>query len=168
MKQLDLFENKESSYEKILLDKEHYIGIYRQVDLFKLDKDQFEKLWIEHPEEYHELVIHGKKVKTPRWQQAYGKNYEYTGSRNNALPINRIENKYLVWCKKEIDHRLNGLLLNWYEGKEKHYIGKHRDSTKGLVEGSPIVTISHGEERVFRLRPYRGEGYKDFLVSLGY
>jgi len=39
MKQLDLFENKEASYEKILLDKEHYIEIYRQVDLFKLDKD---------------------------------------------------------------------------------------------------------------------------------
>ena len=141
--------------------------MYLGVASFQLNSNNFETLWKEHPLEFHEVVIHGKKVKTPRWQQAYGKNYDYTGSRNNALPIGRIDANYLDWCQSHVDEKLNGLLLNWYEGEKKHYIGKHRDSTKGLVKDSPIVTISHGEERVFRLRPYKGEGYKDVVVNDG-
>lgn len=167
MAQLEFFEKKKVNYEKIYLDENHYIEIYFQVEDFKLNNEEFELLWNKHPKEFHEVVIHGKKIKTPRWQQAYGKNYEYTGSRNNALPIEYINGKYLKWCQTNIDNRLNGLLLNWYDGKSSHYIGKHRDSIKGLLEDSPIVTISLGEERVFRLRPYNGDGYKDFEVKNG-
>ena len=49
---------------------------------------------------------------------------------------------------------LNGLLLNWYDGQLGHYIGRHRDSTHDLVPNSSIVTVSLGEERVFRLGPW--------------
>ena len=31
----------------------------------------------------------------------------------------------------------------------------------------PIVTVSFGEERVFRLRPYRGRGYTDVQARDG-
>ena len=79
----------------------------------KIDTKEFNLLWNEHPEEFHEVRILGKLIKTPRWQQAYGKNYEYTGSRNNALPIDRIDNKYLEWSKINIDENLNGILINW-------------------------------------------------------
>ncbi|WP_291722719.1 alpha-ketoglutarate-dependent dioxygenase AlkB [Bernardetia sp.] len=167
MKQLVFFQNNSSKYKKIYLDEEHYILMYYQVEIFKLNETEFDILWNEHPAEFHEVVIHGKKIKTPRWQQAYGKNYEYTGSKNNALPLDRIDEKYLMWCQENIDERLNGLLLNWYEGKNQHYIGKHRDSIKGLEEGSPIVTVSLGEERIFRLRPYGGQGYQDYEVKDG-
>lgn len=167
MKQLNIFNSKDSTYEKIFLDESHYIEFYSQVGEFVLNKDDFEKLWNEHPEEFHEVIMLGKKVKTPRWQQSYGKNYEYTGSRNNALPITKIHEKYLEWCRAKVDSKLNGLLINWYDGRANHYIGKHRDSTKGLIKNTPIVTISHGEERVFRFRPFGGKGYRDFLVSSG-
>ncbi|MCH2231170.1 MAG: alpha-ketoglutarate-dependent dioxygenase AlkB [Crocinitomicaceae bacterium] len=167
MEQLNFFEEEKSGYEKIYLDGEYFIEIYHQVSKLKIDTKEFNLLWNEHPEEFHEVRILGKLIKTPRWQQAYGKNYEYTGSRNNALPIDRIDNKYLEWSKINIDENLNGILINWYEGEQNHYIGKHRDSTKGLIKGTPIVTISHGEERVFRLRPLRGKGYKDFKVKNG-
>lgn len=167
MEQLDFFQNNSSKYKKIYLDDKHYIIIYYQVEIFKLTENEFELLWQEHPKEFHEVVIHGKRVKTPRWQQAYGKNYEYTGSKNNALPIKKIDRKYIDWCKENIDKRLNGLLINWYDGDSQHYIGKHRDSVKGLEERSPIVTISHGEERVFRLRPYGEKGYQDYKVTDG-
>ncbi len=36
-----------------------------------------------------------------------------------------------------------------------------------MVSGSPIVTLSLGEERVFRMRPYRGQGKIDVVVSHG-
>ena len=167
MKQLDFFNKDPIGYEKIFLDEKSFIEIYHQVDELKINEQEFDQLWDEHPKEFHEVIILGKVVKTPRWQQAYGKNYEYTGSKNNALPLARIDNKYLNWSKNNINEKLNGILINWYEGKQNHYIGKHRDSTKGLVKGTPIVTISHGEERIFRLRPLRGKGYKDFTVKNG-
>lgn len=111
--------------------------------------------------------MHGKEVKTPRWQQAYGHSYEYTGSKNNALAIPSILEPFLAWGKLNVDQRLNGLLLNWYDGAAGHYIGPHRDSRTGLVPGTPIVTISRGEERIFRMRPWQGEGIRDTLLTDG-
>ena len=145
----------------------HYVEFYSQVNEFKLNKAEFDILWNKHPREFHEVIMHGKITKIPRWQQAYGKQNEYTGSKNNALPITEIHQKYLTWTNQKIDPRLNGLLINWYDGSENHYIGKHRDATNGLIKESPIVTISHGEERVFRFRPFEEKGYKDFLVKNG-
>ena len=59
------------------------------------------------------------------------------------------------------------MLVNWYDGNLGHYIGKHRDDTRDLVKGSPIVTISFGEERPFRLRPRKGNGFTDFPAREG-
>ena len=69
--------------------------------------------------------------------------------------------EYLEWACKVIDPRLNGLLLNWYDGKLGHYIGAHRDSTVGLVNHSVIVMVSLGEDRITRFRPANGKGYID-------
>ena len=135
-------------------------------DLYLLD-EAFDILWARHPEDYHEVKIHGRLVKTPRWQQAYGKDYHYTGRVNEALPIPKDLEPLLAWSREHIDRRLNGLLLNWYDGRLRHYIGRHRDSTKNMVHGAPIVTNSFGEERVFRLRPWKAKGYRDFAAAHG-
>ncbi len=127
----------------------------------------FENLWALHPEQYHTVKIHGKEIPTPRWQQAYGANYRYTGSQNNALPISDELKIYLQWCQEQIDPRLNALLLNWYDAQKAHYIGAHRDDTRDLIEGSPIVTISLGEARVFRFRPWKQKGYQDIPLEHG-
>ena len=66
-----------------------------------------------------------------------------------------------------IHSRLNGQLLNRYDGALRHYIGRRRDSRKGLVPDSPIVTTSLGESRIFRLRPWRGQGRVDLEASDG-
>lgn len=125
----------------------------------------FDELWDLHPSEFHEIKMHGRLVKTPRWQQAYGMDYQYTGRVNKALPIPTLLNPIWTWAKEQVDSRLNGILLNWYDGKLDHYIGKHRDSTKNMVPNAPIVTVSLGQERVFRLRPYRGKKIVDFAAS---
>ncbi len=131
------------------------------------DQVQFENLWSIHPTEFHEIKMHGRLVRTPRWQQAYGKDYHYTGQTNVALPIPSALEPLLDWARRAIDTRLNGLLLNWYDGTLGHYIGKHRDSTTSMVEGAPIVTVSLGEKRVFRLRPWKGTGFVDFEANNG-
>jgi alkylated DNA repair dioxygenase AlkB len=132
-----------------------------------LNESQFAGLWAEHPNEYHRILIHGRLVDTPRWQQAYGKDYHYTGRTNSALPLLPELTRLLAWFQSVLDERLNGVLVNWYDGELGHYIGKHRDSTKNMVVGAPIVTISFGESRIFRVRPWKGKGHCDFSTVDG-
>src|SRR5262249_24101198 len=110
----------------------------------------FELVWGLHPEKKHLIMMHGRLVETPRWQQAFGRDYHYTGRSNKALETPEVLKPLFHWAQQAIDERLNGLLLNWYEGPE-HYIGPHHDSRKNMVKESPIVTISFGETRSFRL-----------------
>lgn len=119
------------------------------------------EIWELHPEEFHEITMHGRLVKIPRWQQAYGRDYRFSGRLNRALPVPPVLEPLLAWSREQLDSRLNGLVLNWYDAAREHYIGPHRDKTKGLIPGAPIVTISLGEERVFRIRPWKAT--KDVL-----
>jgi alkylated DNA repair dioxygenase AlkB len=130
------------------------------------DRAGFDRLWALHPPEYHEIKMHGRLVKTPRWQQAYGADYRYTGRVNRALPVTPEMEPYLQWCHG-IDPRLDGLLFNWYDASEEHYIGPHRDSTSGMIEGAPIVTISLGATRTFRFKRWRSEGKLDLVADSG-
>jgi len=146
--------------ENLLGFQPHHLGSGERLWLGRLpDKlfvgpTEFESLWQLHPEEFHEIKMYGRLVKTPRWQQAYGRDYRYTGRVNKALPIPPSLNPFLRWSQDNIASELNGLLLNWYDGRCGHYIGPHRDSVAHMIPGAPIVTISLGEERTFRLRPW--------------
>jgi len=139
-------------------------------DSLLINGDQFEILWDMHPVEYHMIQMHGRLVKTPRWQQTYGMDYHYTGQTNQALPIPPVLKILLDWSRGTIDSRLNGILVNWYDGRLGHYIGRHRDSIQNMIIGAPIVTISFGESRIFRLRPWpsRTDGSPiDFMARNG-
>ena len=114
----------------------------------------FEALWALHPPNFPEIQMHGKRVPIPRWQQAYGVDYHFSGQVSVALAVPGELQPVLDWCRSILSPAFNGLLLNWYDGQLGHYIGRHRDSTRGLVPCSSIVTISLGEERSFRLRPW--------------
>ncbi|MDB9524377.1 alpha-ketoglutarate-dependent dioxygenase AlkB [Oscillatoria sp. CS-180] len=131
------------------------------------DAAQFMELWSLHPPEYNTIKVHGRVVQTPRWEQAYNQSYCYSGYTNLAKPVPEIILPIWQWMKEAVDERLNGILMTWYAGNLGHYIGKHRDSTQNLIPGSPIVTLSLGESRVFRLRPWREQGYQDFLAHSG-
>lgn len=119
------------------------------------DDEQYEALWSLHPAEAHEIVIHGKRTKNPRWEQAFLRDYAYANATNEALPLPPTLAPLLEWVQANIEPALNGLLVVWYDSQKGHYIGKHRDKTTGLLEGAPIVTISLGEEKQFRFRPHK-------------
>lgn len=150
-----------SALRRVSLDETHHLEVGELPPELLPDQAAFDALWSLHPDEFHEIVMHGRKVRTPRWQQAYGADYRYTGNTNRARPLTPAMRPWLAWSRESVDPRLNGLLFNWYEGAAGHYIGKHRDSDANRVEGSPIVTLSFGEQRVFRLRPWRGQGFLD-------
>lgn len=154
-------------FERNELDQRHALYGGRLPDELCLDETGFAELWNLHPDEYHEVHLHGRRVKTPRWQQSYGRNYHYSGQVHEALPMPSIVGPLVEWSQSTIDPRLNGVLLVWYDDTLGHYIGKHRDSTTNMVPGAPIVTISFGAERVFRLRPWKGRGFHDFPTKDG-
>lgn len=125
----------------------------------------FEHLWRLRPEQPHSQPRCGKETKTPRWQQAFGHDYSYSGAVNLARPIPDILTPYLGWARTNVDDRLNGLLVNWYDLALRHYIGRHWDSPDALVPDAPIVTISFGAERTFRFE--RRSRKVDLLLQNG-
>jgi alkylated DNA repair dioxygenase AlkB len=149
------------------LDAQHVFYSGHLPSALILGNDFFDEVWGIHPDAYHEIQMHGRLVKTPRWQQAYGNDYLYSGRTNEALPVPSILQPLHAWCLGNIDEQLNGLLVNCYDGQKKHYIGKHRDSRTKMVVDSPIVTLSIGQERIFRLRPRPGSGFRDFPTANG-
>ena len=143
--------------ERRELDDMAHVDVGRLPDALVPDAAGFEALWTLHPDTFHVIKMHGKDVRTPRWQQAYGADYRYTGNTNRALAVPATLAPIHAWIRAAIDQRLDGLLLNWYDAEHGHYIGKHRDSTIDMIEGAPIVTISLGAERVFRIRRWKGD-----------
>lgn len=131
------------------------------------DDAGFEALWQLHPEGYDTVHVHGRPVKLPRWQRAYGRDYRFSGQTSRAAPVPDALAPYLDWARQALDPRHDSLLLNWYDARYKHYIGKHRDSDVDRTPGTDIVTLSLGEARVMRMRPYGGQGKVDIPVPDG-
>jgi len=127
----------------------------------------FNRLWMLHPDEFPSIFLHGRQVALPRWQQAYGRSYYFSGKSSAAKSIPGLLKPYLGWAQQQIDQRLNGMLLNWYDGQAGHYIGAHRDSTKGLLNDSSIIMISLGGTRVMRFRSVSESGFIDLEIHNG-
>src|SRR5688572_20751400 len=75
----------------------------------RFDSATFESLWRMHPPQFHEILMHGRVVKTPRWQQAFGMDYHYTGRVNRALSVPPLLDPLLAWAQGYIDERLNSI-----------------------------------------------------------
>ena len=128
-------------------------------DTLLWDMEAFDTAWKLHPDNRPTIRIVGRRIQIPRWHQAYGEDYRFSGQVTQAQRIPDHFQPLLEWTQREIHPSLNGLLVNWYEGPE-HYIGPHHDSTQNMVADAPIVTISFGENRKFRL----SRGHKDNRV----
>ena len=77
------------------------------------NKSALGELWAQHPKEYHQIRMYGRLVATPRWQQAYGHDYRYTGNLNMALPVPTVIKPLLDWARDTLEPRLNGIIINW-------------------------------------------------------
>jgi len=139
------------AFSVINLGDGHSVTIGQLPDHLLLSDDQFEVLWQMHPVEHARIVIHGRSTPIPRWHRAYGRDYRFSGQVAAAVGVPSILQPLLDWGQAVVDDRLNGILVNWCDGALDHYIGPHHDDQRQLVNGTSIMTISFGEERVFRL-----------------
>ena len=129
--------------------------------------DLFERLWNLRPSEPPCIRMIGRIIPLPRRQKAFGSDYAFSGTVSQAAPVPSELAPFLAWAQNAVDPRLNGLLLNWYDGSTGDYIGAHRDSEANLVPGSSIVTISLGATRIFRMDRAKEKTRRDFTVSNG-
>lgn len=147
-------------------------------DNLKVNSDEFENIWKTHPEEYGTVKIYGKELKTPRWQQTYLQNYKFSGIDHKILPLPDTIKKYLDWAntldmyqnkKQNLNQNLNQkplfnqVLINWYKDGS-HYISSHADDEGQLLHNSPILSISFGTERKFRIRKNK-KIIKDIMIK---
>lgn len=100
----------------------------------------------------------------PRYCKAYGKAYKFAGVEHAADPIPDCLKGIMRWACQFAP--FNGLLINWYENGYD-YIGPHRDDEKALVKGEPIMTISVGATRKFRVRNSENKILEDFEMYNG-
>ena len=87
----------ERGFEECTLSDEHQFYVGTLPEDLQLSASKFEELWSLHPDEYHTIDMMGRTVETPRWQQAYGHDYHYTGQLNRALPIPPIIEPHLKY-----------------------------------------------------------------------
>jgi alkylated DNA repair dioxygenase AlkB len=132
-----------------------------------VDEFIFQQLWDMHPKEYAKVIVYNKEFNTPRFQQTYGKSYNFSGVNHKLLPFpSKKENEYLFNLVKWVnlysltvlgnDVVYNQMMINWYQDGN-HYIGAHSDSESDLTINPktntvyPIFSFSFGAERVFKI-----------------
>ncbi len=154
---------------RIQLDPDLWIEIGELDDEGLVAAHLFDGLWALRPPLKRQVPFLGKPVTLPRREQAYERSYRFSRATATAVAAPPLLRPYLDWAKSFVDARLIGILVNWYDGEDHDYIGPHRDNTRQLVPGCPIVTVSLGEERVFRLtRAAKGDKcVRDVIVRNG-
>jgi alkylated DNA repair dioxygenase AlkB len=109
------------------------------------------------PWKRRDVFIAGKKVTLPRWTCAYGKyeNMEFHFSRTVLMAEHEADQPVLRELRKFIEEKLgikcNFTYLNYY-ANNNDYIGWHSDDETDMRAQSPIVILSLGACREFKLR----------------
>lgn len=135
--------------KKIKLDSDSWVEQGKFPKIYPYD---FMTLWNLHPAKYGQVRIAGKFIDTPRWQQSYCKPYWFSGMHHEALPLPEEFLPFLVWANTLYEEwNFNQVLINFYNDGN-HCIGQHTDNESQLVPHAPIVCISLGQQRVFRVR----------------
>lgn len=139
----------------------HYLSSFLDYEEAKEYYDIFEKTLKYNSDEESKIKIHGKEIKIPRSQVAYGDpgvSYKFSGIKVEARSWDQdTELCNLLRCLKNkvekfIGQKFNFVLINRYANGNE-YIGFHSDDERDIVEGSSIVGISLGAEREFKFKP---------------
>lgn len=127
-------------------------------DALRLPARDFAALWAARPTEYGTVRMRGLPVRTPRYQQAYGSSYYFTGELHVAQPLSTHPFLVLVayWIWVYTGRPFTQALINWYD-LPTHRIGWHSDEEKDLTSSdrdpeAAIYSLSYGAERPFDIR----------------
>ena len=116
-----------------------------------LEQIDFQDVWEDQPKKAGSFLMFGKQIKIPRRNRSYLKDYTFSGKKHkghSSVP-------YSLWVLFHWVNQLgygqfNQIFVNWYHDGS-HYIGAHQDNEPEIIPDSPIVSISLGDERTFRV-----------------
>jgi alkylated DNA repair dioxygenase AlkB len=86
--------------------------------------------------------------------------------KHEKLPVPELFLPFFLWASSLGYGKFNQMFVNWYKDGN-HYIGKHSDDEKQLRKDSPIVSVSLGATRKFRIRKKGEKGFRDILLPHG-
>ena len=67
------------------------------------------------------MVTFGQLTPVPRWSEAYGRSYYFSGTAQRAQQIPQILTPLLEWGRAHVDERYNGILVKWYDGARQQH-----------------------------------------------
>lgn len=152
----------ECEFNALTSDNRSWIRTF-QYSGTKVDTRAFDRLWDLHPKEHAEVIMMGKLIPVPRWQQTYGAvGYNFSGVKHDAVPIPGILSPFLMYanevCASYLEsygRQFNMVFLNWYENGH-HYIGYHSDDEKQLLKNTAgetlVFSLTFGAKREFYIR----------------
>jgi alkylated DNA repair dioxygenase AlkB len=91
------------------------------------------------------------KTMRARWTASYGKSYDYNNMTYEAIPFPDIFTNVLNEIEREIGFRPNNCLINLYHDGNSS-MGYHSDNTDVLNDGTGVVIISLGSDRILRFK----------------
>ncbi len=139
------------------LNNSHESWVIHAPGFISLDTSSFDELWNLHPTDRKSIIIGGRSVKLPRFVENYGIDYKFShtmfpGREPPPILESILEKLRPLVSNNAHQSLLNNCLMNWYESGN-HYIGLHSDNEPELYPHSPILTLSLGATRTFRLAP---------------
>ena len=148
-------------WEKVCLtaDGASWLTVRRRA--VPVTSDEFERLWRLSPPTKPTGVVCGRSVTFPRYTQAFGQDYGFSGQ-VSAAEVTTSAPGYELYSRWMTEAQLNGVLVNWYDAAHGDYIGPHSDDEKQLDGTAPIVSITFCSDdahfRRFRLKPKKANG----------
>lgn len=137
--------------KKVYLDEDSWIWIGTLPEDLHVKPTTFEEIWGMHPDTRHKVVIGGRVTEVKRFQKSFGRDYSYSGTVNIADPMPDIFNTYIHYFSALYNVNFNMALVNWYN-HGLDFISAHKDDAREMVDGTPIVTISFGSSRKFKIK----------------
>jgi len=116
-----------------------------------LRASDFDQLWALRPTEPSQIRLYGKVYDVPRRQRSYGRDYKFAGTSHPAASMPASLQAFMRWSGTLELGEFDQLMVNWYaDGND--CIAAHADDQPQLQVGAPIVTVSLGATRTFRIR----------------
>lgn len=106
------------------------------------------------PEERGVVSCYGKVHPKPRFDKVYGDKgvtYKYSGVKYDTAPWPPILLDLKSHLETQLRSEFNFCVVNWYMNGQD-YVSAHQDNEPGIDQKTPIVSVSLGTTRKFRIR----------------
>lgn len=152
-----------------IIDQDGYVYLVEQYLPQDIANSYCQRLRQDIQWHHEHYKIYGKDVAAPRLIAWYGDShaaYTYSGITHSPLPWLPL----LIEIKNNIEqftrHEFNSVLCNLYRNGQDS-MGWHADKEPELGKNPCIVSLSLGEERLFKLRHNKSKQTVDIVLSNG-